>query len=316
MSPVAFAAATEALFGSAPDDEKQLAIAVSGGPDSLALLLLAHAAYGARVRALTVDHGLRAGSADEAAMVAAVCAGRCIPHVSIDWTGPKPAANLQAVARDARYALMRDWCADHDIPWLLSAHHADDQAETLLLRLARGSGGGGLAGIRASRDLGRGVTLLRPLLGTRRTELATIVAAAGLTPVDDPANHSPAYDRTQARALLAATPWLAPERLAASAAHLAEAEDALDWAARLAWDSRANIAAAGLVVDASGLPDELRRRLAARALRHFGVGPDGPALSRAIARLDAGATATLGGVQALGQHRWTFRNVAPRTSGR
>ncbi len=313
MTPVAFAASVASL---AVGSDEALAIAVSGGPDSLALLLLAHAAYGARVRALTVDHVLRAGSADEAALVAGVCAARSIPHATLAWTGPKPVANLQAEARDARYTLMRDWCADHDVAWLLTAHHADDQAETLLLRLARGSGIGGLAGIRPSRAIGRGVTLLRPLLTLRRAELAAVVAAAGLVPVDDPANRDPRHDRTQARALLAATPWLDPVRLAGAAAHLGDAEAALDWAADLAWDSRVEITTDGVVVDAVGLPAALRRRLAERALRQLGAPPDGPEVTRLIARLDRGATATLGRVEARGTLHWTFRNVAPRHSGR
>ena len=289
-----------------------LAVAVSGGPDSLALLLLAHAAFGDRLRALTVDHDMRAGSAAEAATVAEVCAARGIAHATLRWGGTKPAANRQAAAREARYALLRDWCAARHVPWLLTAHHADDQAETLLLRLARGSGTGGLAGIRAARDLGCGVTLLRPLLGVRRAALAEIVAAAGLQPVDDPSNHDPRHDRTQARALIAATPWLAPARLAASAAHLADAEVALGWAAALAWDSRASVTADRVTVDAAGLPAELRRRLAARALRHLGAAPDGPAVTRLTSRLDGGGTATLGGVQGRGGVAWTFRRVVAR----
>lgn len=290
----------------------QLAVGVSGGPDSLALLLLAHGAYAGRVVALTVDHGLRAESAGEAAMVAAVCAARGIAHATLVWRGDKPAANVQAAARDARYALMRDHCAEHGVAWLATGHHADDQAETLLMRLARGSGVGGLSGIRARRDLGEGVTLIRPLLGERRAALRAIVDAAGLVPVDDPANRSPAYDRTAARALLTETSWLDAARLADAAAHLADAEAALDWTATLAWDSRA---AAGdmVTLDVAGLPAELRRRLVVRALAHFGTAPRGPDLDRLIARLAEGGTSTLGGVQGRGGDRWTFRRArSPR----
>src|SRR3546814_18792599 len=100
----------------------------------------------------------------------------------------------------------------------MTAHHADDQAETLLMRLARGSGLSGLSGVRARRS-GKGVTIMRPLLGYRKTELAEIVRAAGLIAADDPSNRSQAYDRTPARALLAAAPWLDPLRITASAAH-------------------------------------------------------------------------------------------------
>lgn len=308
MTPAEFAA----TFAGYPVDT--LAVAVSGGPDSLALLLLAHAALGQRVRALTVDHRLRAEAAGEAAMVARICAGLRVPHATLPWTGAKPGASIQAAARDARYALMTDWCAAHGITWLATAHHADDQAETLLMRLARGSGAGGLAGIRACRDLGQGVTLIRPLLGERRDALRAIVDAAGLTPVDDPANRSPAYDRTAARALLATTPWLDPARLAAAAAHLAEAEAALDWTAALAWDSRAEAGADSVVLDTAGLPPELRRRLVARAFAALGELPDGPRLDRLIRRLETGGTATLGTIQGRSGGRWTFRRVASRVN--
>lgn len=281
---------------------------MSGGPDSLALLLLSHAAYRGRVIALTVDHGLRATSAGEAAMVAHVCATRGVPHATLTWSGDKPAANLQAAARAARYALMRDHCAARGINWLLTAHHADDQAETLLLRLARGSGAGGLSGIRARRDLGEGVTLLRPLLGVRRADLRAVVDAAGLAPVDDPANRSPAYDRTAARQLLVATPWLDAARLADAAAHLADAEAALAWTAGLAWDSRAE-AGETVVIDVAGLPRELRRRLVVCALAHFGTESRGPAVEQLVERLSAGVESTLGGVQARGGDKWTFRRA-------
>lgn len=306
MTPADFAAA---LAGYPVDT---LAVAVSGGPDSLALLLLAHATLGGRVRALTVDHGLRTGSADEAAVVAGICADLGVPHATLAWTGPKPAANLQAAARDARYALLADWCAANGGAWLATGHHADDQAETLLLRLARGSGVAGLAGIRACRDLGRGVTLIRPLLGERRAALRAIVDAAGLTPVDDPANRDPRHDRTAARAVLAGTPWLDPARLAAAASHLDEAGTALDWTARMAWASRADATADRVALDAAGLPAELRRRLVARALAHLGEVTDGPRLDRLIGRLATGGAATLGTIQGRGGVKWTFSRVLPR----
>lgn len=304
-----FADACAALIGETP---RRLAVAVSGGPDSLALLLLAHAAFDAKIVVLTVDHGLRRGSADEAAMVARVCSARGIAHATLVWQGVKPTANIQAAARDARYALMADYCVAHGIMWLATAHHADDQAETLLLRLARGSGMGGLSGIRARRALGSGVTLLRPLLGARRATLHALVDAAGLDPVDDPANRSPAYDRTVARALLAANAWLDASRLAAVARHLAEAEAALAWAADLAWDSRVEATAEEVRVDGAGLPGELRRRLVVRALTQFGAAPRGPGIERLIARLAGGSSATLAGIQARGGDKWTFRRAHSR----
>ena len=309
MTPEDFADACAATIGRPFDGG--LAVAVSGGPDSLALLLLAHAAYGDAIVALTVDHGLRAASVAEAAMVADVCAARGVPHATLAWCGDKPSANLQAAARDARYALMAGHCAAQGIRWLATGHHADDQAETLLMRLARGSGAGWLSGIRRVRELGSGVTLLRPLLGVRRAALRAVVIAAGLTAIDDPANRDPRHDRTAARTVLAATPWLDAVRLSDAAAHLAEADAALEWTAALAWDSRAKIGDP-LAIDVADLPAEVRRRLVVRALAHFGATARGPAINRMIERLNDGGSATLGSIQARAGDKWTFRRARAR----
>ena len=305
----------EQLVGRRLGDAEPLGVAVSGGPDSLALLLLARDAFGDRVRAVTVDHGLRAESAAEAAQVATICAGLGVPHATLRWDG-KAKANVQALAREARYRLMADWCAAEGIAWLATAHHADDQAETLLLRLARGSGIGGLAGIRASRSLARGVILLRPLLDVRRDALAAIVAAAGLRIVDDPSNRDPRYDRTRVRRWLAAHDELDAAHLAASAAHLAEAEAALLWTADLAWNSRVTTADVQVEVDVEGLPRELQRRLTLRALQALGAAaPRGPDVDRLLDRLAGGGTATLAGIRARGGRIWRFSVAPARRSG-
>ena len=294
-----------------------VAVAVSGGPDSLALLWLAREAFGDRVEVLTVDHCLRLGSAGDAAHVARCAAELNLPHTTLTWAGPTPTGNLQAAARAARYRLLADWCAARDVRWLLTAHHADDQAETLLLRLARGSGSAGLAGLRRRRNLGSGVTLLRPLLDWRRSELAGIVAAAGWTALDDPANRATRFDRTQARALLAETPWLRPERLAAAAAHLAEAEAALAWTAELAWSSRAAISPSGIMLDAAGLPHELQRRMMLRVIATLAPGADlaGPSLERWRRLLLAGRRATLAGIVGSGRGRKLLEASDSRGAG-
>lgn len=305
----------ERLIGRPLGDEEPLAVAVSGGADSLALLLLAREAFGARVRAVTVDHGLRAESAAEAAKVTAICAGLAVPHAVLRWEGRRPTVNVQAAARAARYRLMAGWCADEGIAWLLTAHHADDQAETLLMRLARGAGIGGLAGVRAMRPLAPGVMLLRPLLAARRADLAAIVDAAGLTPIDDPSNRDPRYDRTQVRGWLAHRD-LDSAQLAVSAGHLAEAEVALAWTADLAWASRVDVQSARIDVDAQGLPRELQRRLVLRALRDLGgAEPRGPAVDRLLDRLAAGDGGTLGGVRVRAGRIWQFSVAPPRRSG-
>nr|WP_310524836.1 tRNA lysidine(34) synthetase TilS [Polymorphobacter sp.] len=289
-----------------------LAVAVSGGPDSVALLLLAATAFPGRVTALTVDHGLRPASAVEAATVAHHCALAGIPHITLHWAGPKPTANLQSAARTARYALMADWCAAHAVPLLLTAHHADDQAETLLMRLARSSGSAGLSGIRATRDLGQGVALVRPLLTTRRATLAVIAADSGWALADDPANRDPRYARTHARRLLAATVWLEPARLAEAAAHLAAAESALAWTTDRAWAGRATCTASAIHLDTIGLPAEITRRLTIRAITCLApvITPRGPDITRLMARLHTGGTATLAGVKARGGAPWHFSVAA------
>ena len=307
-------AGLEAALGRSLAPSERLALAVSGGPDSMALLALAAEAFPGRIAALTVDHRLRPAAAAEAATVAACCAERDIPHATLPWLGTKPAAGMQAAAREARYALMADWCAANGYALLLTAHHADDQAETLLMRLARGSGSAGLAGIRPTRALGHGVTLVRPLLGTRRAELAAIAAATGWPLADDPSNRDLNYARTAARALLTTTPWLDVPRIAAAAVHLAAADAALIWATDRAWAGRAATTPTGIALDTAGLPAELVRRLVLRALTILApiAEPRGPDLARLIARLTAGGTASLAGVRATGGPLWLFSRTAPR----
>lgn len=273
----------------------------------MALLLLASRA-GFDATALTVDHGLRPEAADEARQVAAICAARGVPHVTLTVDVPRT-ASVQAAARAERYAAMADWCDARGVRWLMTAHHADDQAETLLMRLSHGSGLGGMAGIRARRAVeGHAVTLLRPLLGQRKAELVALVAEAGLAAVDDPSNRSDAYDRTAARALLAGGGVDAGGAVA-TAAHLAEAEATLQWTADEAWAGRASVSGTEIALDTRGLPAELARRLVLKAFRVLrAADPDGPALQRLLA---AGG-GTLGGVLAEGGPLWRFRAEPPR----
>ena len=152
--------ATEAIERFAADLEvlapagTLIGVAVSGGPDSLALLLLAAKARPGEVEAATVDHGLRPESAAEAAMVADLCETLGVPHriLVADWIR-SPTSNIQAEARAMRYRLLNDWAIERGLSAVATAHHADDQAETLLMRLARGAGVGGLGGTRKRRAL-------------------------------------------------------------------------------------------------------------------------------------------------------------------
>ncbi len=175
-----------------------LAVAVSGGADSMALLCLA-ARWGKRpLTALTVDHGLRAESAEEARRVKGWAEAQGVPHVTLAWRGEKPKANLQAAARAARYGLLAQWCRDARVEGLLLAHTLDDQAETVLLRLARGSGVNGLAAMAPATRL-RGVTLLRPLLGISRARIVATLEALRQPWIEDPSNEDTRFARVRLR---------------------------------------------------------------------------------------------------------------------
>lgn len=275
----------------------RLGIAVSGGPDSLALLLLAAAARPGQVEAATVDHRLRPESRAEAEFVAGICKRIDVTHAILP-VDVGPGASLQAQARAARYRALGDWAIERDLAAVATAHHADDQAETLLMRLARGAGLGGLVGVRQARPLEAGIPVVRPLLGWRRAELAAIVAAAGITPIDDPANRDPRHDRSRFRFMLAEADWADAERLAASAKWLADADEALDWALQTLVEKRIRPAGAGLTVDAEGVPRELQRRLLLAAFERMGAHrPRGPELDRARKALKAGKPATLAGLK-------------------
>jgi tRNA(Ile)-lysidine synthase len=290
--------------------QARVGLAVSGGPDSLALLLLAHAALGPDAFAVaTVDHGLRADSAAEAALVAQLCAERGLAHGTLTLA-LAPGSAVQERARDARYRALADWCRGQGLAALVTAHHADDQAETLVMRLNRGAGLRGLAGIRPCATVpGDDLPLLRPLLDWRHADLAALVAAAGVRAVDDPTNRDLRFERARVRAALADARWIDPAALARSADHLAQADVALDWAA-------ARIAA-GLTAPDFAMPTDLPRALALRVLERViarvgGGVPRGGDLARWHDRLAAGEVATLAGVRGDGRgSTWRFSRVAP-----
>lgn len=289
-----------------------LGIAVSGGPDSLALLLLAQAARPGRIAAATVDHGLRAANAAEAGMVAALCGRLGIPHATLSVT--LAAGNLQAEARAARYVALADWMGREGVAAVATAHHADDQAETLLLRLNRGSGAAGLAGVRARGQVpGTRLPLIRPLLGWRREELAALVAQAGLAAADDPSNRDDRFDRARIRKALAGADWLDVPALAASAAHLADADAALDWAAAREWQEGVARAPLGLVYRPQA-PRAVALRVLTRIVTELdGEAPRGSAVARLFDSLLARQPASIGGLVARPMPEgWTFSKAPPR----
>ena len=185
---------------------KGLLLAVSGGPDSTALLIMTSlwAAAGGRprVEVATVDHGLRQESREEAEAVGEHARRRGFKHHLIVWPGAKPSSRIQELAREARYRLLAERARALGLDHIVTAHHADDQCETVLFRLLRGSGPSGLRGMEAMTER-HGVQLARPLLGLPKADLVDFCLAHGENFVEDPANADPRYARTQMRRLSA-----------------------------------------------------------------------------------------------------------------
>lgn len=292
----------------------RLGLAVSGGPDSLALLLLARAALPDRIAAATVDHGLRPEAAQEAEMVARVCASLDVPHRTLRVE--VPAGNVQSQARAARYAALAEWMEAEGLEALATAHHADDQAETLLLRLNRGSGASGLAGVRA-RGLvpNTRLPLVRPLLGWRRAELAGIVSAAGIDAAQDPSNLDDRFDRVRIRKALAGAEWLDVPALAQSASNLADADAALEWAAAREWSEAVTKGPMGLTYRPAA-PRAIALRVLTRLVTELGgEAPRGSAVARLFDSLVARQPASIGNLVARAMpDGWSFTK-APKRRG-
>ncbi len=215
-----------------------IAVAVSGGSDSLALMHLLRAFAEQRKSTppvvLTVDHGLRKSSARDAKQVAAWAKQAGLKAQVLKWTGVKPKSGIEAAAREARYRLLGEWMTRQKITTLLVGHTSDDQAETFLLRLARGSGLDGLAAMRARAPWPvpgfADLVVARPLLMFRRAELRADLKARGHSWLDDPMNEDIAFDRVKIRKALVALAdaGLTVERIASAAAHLARARESLE----------------------------------------------------------------------------------------
>ncbi len=302
-------------------------LAVSGGPDSTALMHLAAAAALANpalppLAVATVDHGLRPEARAEAEAVARAADTLGLPHHLLSWDGPKPTTRLQERARHRRYDLLVGRARDIGATHIATAHTLDDQAETVLFRLMRGSGVAGLAGM-APRTVRGGVIHLRPFLGVAKARLVAACRAGAWPFVDDPANADPRFARTRLRALapLLAAEGLDAPRLATLARRMAEAEAALAAAA-----GRAGAAAARAGGEYSAprlISEPTAVRVRALALILGDVAATGTRLDR-LERLEAALSAaaaagiplrrTLAGVVVTfdGADRLTLARAPPR----
>jgi tRNA(Ile)-lysidine synthase len=276
----------------------RIAVAVSGGPDSLALVILCHrwaTARGGEAIALSVDHRLRPESAAEARQVHRWLKARGIPNRTLLWKrhGGRPSSALQAAAREARYRLMAQWCRRQGVLHLALAHHAGDQAETVLMRLARGGGPDGLAGMSAiaARE---GVRLIRPLLPVASAGLRAVLKARHQDWIEDPSNSNPIFERVRWRRFIPAN--LVPS-LAVAAAEIGQ-ERRLREAAVAGLLAGAKIHPAGFLTmplaELRAAPANVAERALARCLIVIGGDPYGPR-QESLARLRRSLAANLAG---------------------
>jgi tRNA(Ile)-lysidine synthase len=230
----------------------------------------------------------------------------------------KPSTAIQERAREERYRLLANWAAERKLDAVATAHHLDDQAETFLMRLARGAGVRGLAAMRPRTTLPKSdVALLRPLLGWRRVELEQICATAGIEPARDPSNEDERFERIRIRRALAGANWLNPEALALSAANLAAAEEALEWAVAQEWQHSVSNHGGTILYRPDGAPSEMQRRIVARAVLALAAEGNknelrGRELDRLVTVLAQGRKATIRGVCCSGGAQWCFAKAPPR----
>lgn len=308
------------------DSPPKIALAVSGGPDSIALLWLMRNYYHGEVYAASVDHELRPEAKVEAEHVAAICSEMDIPHEILRPDHPI-IGNIQSSARAARYDLLQTFASRNDCRFIATAHHADDQLETMIMRLNRGSGVSGLAAIRE-----RNGNVIRPLLSFRKIDLIKICQDADIVYAQDPSNENDDYDRVRVRKWLARieamnessdVPALfKPDMVQKSAKYIDQAEQALQFGAQYFSAQRISKNVGSTILDASQLPAEYERRLLILALRQVSadIAPRGPALDNVIKALKSKEISMIGNVKCTPietnhqnhKHIWRLELAPPR----
>ncbi|MDP2080646.1 MAG: tRNA lysidine(34) synthetase TilS [Pseudotabrizicola sp.] len=297
-------------------------LAVSGGGDSIAMLHLMAAVAQRPLAVATVDHRLRAEAAAEADQVAQVCAGLGVAHEVLVWSHGAVTGNLMDAARRARYGLLAQWAAARGISAVMVAHTADDQAETVLLGLARAAGLDGLTGMRPSWQQG-GVAFHRPFLDATRADLRAYVQRRGLWFVDDPSNDDPGFDRVKMRLALASLHevGITAPGLAMVARNLAAVQADLR---RLVAEAAGRLVverAGALEIDRAGfaaLPGEVARRLVQAGLLWLSgadYAPRAEALARMVQALIGGRGATLWGCRLVHRTSGALLVREPRSAG-
>ncbi|MDV7339117.1 tRNA lysidine(34) synthetase TilS [Terasakiella sp. A23] len=288
----------------------KVCVAVSGGADSLALCLLAKDwadSQNRQIIAVSVDHGLRTESADECAWVAEILKNRGIEHHTLNWQGEKPITGIQAAARKARYDLMAGWCADHGVKDLLVAHHLDDQAETFLMRLARGSGVDGLSAMKSETTWGA-VRILRPLLNVPKSDLEAYLRDQNQSWLEDPSNQNEDFDRVKVRQAMSMLSdiGLTPKRLSQTASQMQRVRKTLDQLTNTWLSNHARLFEEGYVLlNRKGLLQD-EDEILLRGLSRIGQVVSGESypprlerLERVLKKLQSGEPATLMGCRWL-----------------
>lgn len=304
-----------------PHPPKAIGVAVSGGGDSMALLHLMAAfcqQHGIALFAVTVDHRLRPAAAEEAQAVAAFCKQAGVPHDTLAWEGWDGQGNLQNAARDARYREMADWARAKGILTIAVAHTIEDQAETVLMRLARRGGVDGLSGMRP-RILRSGVTWVRPLLRAHRAELRQYLRDHGVGWSEDPSNEDLSFERIKVRKAMEtlASIGIDADGLSDVAEQMAQARKALEWNAFIVAQKVARTRCGAVVYEERLLrsqPDEIRRRLFVRAINWISGATYAPrrgAVASLMHGIAKGQASTADGchIRRIASDIWIFREL-------